>query len=240
MIERDPVTDFTMDGWTDLVRRLYDEGYRPVSFDAVEANKPHLVLRHDVHFSLDAALAIARAEAELDVRTAYFIMVRSESYNIMEPETAAALNEIRGLGHAIGLHLDASLYPTPKQMEIGADAECRTLAAATDCDIEVLSVHGLELGNGEELPDRIAGRRNLSASFFTRTVGYCSDRDGAWSPTPPLSHPAVRDRKALQLATEPLWWTGDGTERPADRMARFLNGRRQWLDEKARARLAEE
>jgi len=63
-----------------------------------------VLLRHDVDMSLDAALTMAELEAERDVAATYFLMRRSEFYNLDARSGVAALERLRALGHRVGLH----------------------------------------------------------------------------------------------------------------------------------------
>ena len=63
-----------------------------------------MLLRHDVDLSLDAALRMAELEAEAGAAATYFLMTRSEFYNLDSPSGAAAIERLRELGHRVGLH----------------------------------------------------------------------------------------------------------------------------------------
>ena len=60
------MTDWTLEGYRSLVEAALEGGYRTVGFE-VEPSAGILYLRHDVDLSLDAALRMARLEAELGV-----------------------------------------------------------------------------------------------------------------------------------------------------------------------------
>jgi hypothetical protein len=63
-----------------------------------------VLLRHDVDMSLAAALTMAELEAEHDVQATYFLMTRSDFYNLDARAGVAALARLRELGHRVGLH----------------------------------------------------------------------------------------------------------------------------------------
>ena len=77
--------------------------YRFVHFDH-EPQAGEIFLRHDVDLFLDAALRMAKLEAERGVTATYFLMTRSVFYNLGSREGEAALQRLRELGHAVGLH----------------------------------------------------------------------------------------------------------------------------------------
>ena len=74
-------TSFSPDAYLALLGALSAGGYRYVSYDAVEPEAQHLLLRHDIDFALEAAVAMAEAEHALGVRATYFVLVDTEFYN---------------------------------------------------------------------------------------------------------------------------------------------------------------
>jgi hypothetical protein len=95
--------DFDLDHYRELLLAAIAGGYRFAFFD-LEPQPGDLLLRHDVDLSLEAALAIAELEAEAGARATYFLMTRSEFYNLASPSGERALQRLRGLGHRVGLH----------------------------------------------------------------------------------------------------------------------------------------
>ena len=220
---------FTPERYAEMVRALLARGYSAVGYESVEPASRHLVLRHDLDMSLQAAEPIAEAEAVLGVAAHYFVLLRTEMYNPFSAAARATLNRIRGLGHEIGLHLDASLYGNdPAALEQAAARECSALEDAAGAPVRVVSFHRPAealLGYGKTL----AGRRHTYEPRFFKDMGYCSDSRGGWHYGAPLDHPAVGAGHALQLLTHPIWWTGAPAE-PVARLGRFLETRRALLD----------
>ena len=101
------MTDWTLDGYRELLAAALEGGYTPVHFET-EPDKGMIYVRHDVDLSLDAALRMARLEADLGVAATYFLMRSSVLYNLASEEGRATLAELRTLGHRIGLH---AVYP---------------------------------------------------------------------------------------------------------------------------------
>ena len=218
---------FTPEGYVVLLDGLHARGYEAVAFGDADPARRHLVLRHDVDMSLEAAAAMAALEAEHGLSATYFVLVRSEFYNAASATSRAALRSIRAAGHRIGLHFDAALHPADS-LDDAAQAECALLEAAAGAPIETVSFHrppAGEIGNRE----RLAGRINAYAPRFVRAMGYCSDSRGAWYHGPPLEHPAVSTGRALHLLTHPLWWMGEGST-PTEKLRRFLGRRSAILD----------
>jgi len=212
---------FGLAAYRALLGAFRDRGYAVRGFaDAAPAQR-HLILRHDIDYSLDAALPMAEMEAELGFHAAYFVLVRSAFYNPAAPDGARVLARLAALGHEIGLHFDAALYENDGgALDAAAARECALLEHMTGTPVATISFHRPApalLGRSGAL----GGRRHAYEPRFFTEMGYCSDSGGAWHRGAPLDHPAVADGRALQLLTHPIWWQDPPTE-PAKRLARFL------------------
>jgi hypothetical protein len=94
---------FDLAHYGELLAAARQGGYRFAFFDQVP-EPGDLILRHDVDLSLDAALEMARFEAERGVSTTYFLMTEGEFYNLDSASGVEALQTLRELGHRVGLH----------------------------------------------------------------------------------------------------------------------------------------
>jgi hypothetical protein len=94
---------FDLDHYAELLDAAAAGGYRWARFDH-EPEAGDLFLRHDVDLSLPAALTMARLEHARGASATYFLMTESVFYNLSSSEGRAALDELRSLGHAVGLH----------------------------------------------------------------------------------------------------------------------------------------
>jgi hypothetical protein len=94
---------FDLDHYTELLDAAGTGGYRWAAFDH-EPQPGDLFLRHDVDLSLDAALQLARLEREHGATAPYFLLTESVFYNLASSEGHDALDELRALGHHVGLH----------------------------------------------------------------------------------------------------------------------------------------
>jgi catechol 2,3-dioxygenase-like lactoylglutathione lyase family enzyme len=94
---------FDLGHYTELLAAAKAGGYRFAFFDR-EPEPGTILLRHDVDLSLEAALRVAELESEAQAHATYFLMTRSEFYNLDAPSGEAALDRLRALGHRIGLH----------------------------------------------------------------------------------------------------------------------------------------
>ena len=226
MNEADP-GEFSAAGYRALVRALLARGYTVHGFAEAEPAARHLILRHDIDMSIEAATLIAETEAELGVAAIYFVLVRSELYNPFAPSGLEALARIAALGHEIGLHFDAALY-SETALEEAAARECAVLEAFTQRPVRTISFHRPHsslLGRAGAL----AGRRHAYEPRFFSDMGYSSDSRGGWRHGHPLTHDAVTAGRALQLLTHPIWWQGPPAP-PDVRLDDLLDARLDALD----------
>jgi hypothetical protein len=94
---------FDLDHYAELLDAAQAGGYRWARFDH-EPQAGDLFLRHDVDLSLSAALRMAELERDRGAAATYFLMTESVFYNLASAEGRDALERLRELGHAVGLH----------------------------------------------------------------------------------------------------------------------------------------
>lgn len=221
--------DFTAAGYAALLAAFRERGYEARGYDAAEPHWRHLILRHDLDMSIDAALPIAALEAAAGVRASYFVLLRSEMYNVQSAASVRALAAIAGQGHDIGLHLDASLYAEDDEaLQQAAAAECAVLELVLQRPIATISFHR-PAPRLRGYAGQLAGRRHAYEPRFFSEMGYCSNSRGAWHHGHPLDHPCVAAGRALQLLTHPIWWQDAAASPVQEKLDRFAHGRYQML-----------
>ena len=189
-------TSFSPKGYEELINGLLERGYKVKDFSEAEAMQPHLVLRHDIDMSLKAAVEIAELEDRLGISAHYFVLLRTEFYNIFSKNGLQAIEDILGLGHKIGLHFDASLY-TNEELESAAEWELGCLQCLTGRKVEMVSFHRpAKFLLGRKKP--LAGRCHSYQPQFFEKMAYCSDSRGCWNYGHPHNLKAVQERRALQ------------------------------------------
>ncbi len=182
------MNDWTLEGYADLVQAALAGGYRPSRFEEDPAPGV-LYLRHDVDLSLDAALRMARLEAELGVQATYFLMTRSVFYNLASSEGVAALDGLRSLGHRVGLH---AVYP-----DASLDDRFDPIVAWHNPDRENMSAP-------------VPGAINvMEPSRFTPPT-YRSDSNQHWRSGDPRTELRAGAFPWLQLLTHPEIWAYPG------------------------------
>ena len=224
--------DFSLDGYARIVERVLNRGYRVEDFLSADPAQRHLVLRHDVDFDIEAALAMARMETSHGWHATYFILLRSEFYNPNAPRSVAALRAFSG--HEVGLHFDASIHAgNEKALAVELRREASMLSDIIGREVRTFSLHRPSpvLLDGQF---EVEGFTNAYNPRFFRDMGYCSDSQGLWRFGPPDEHAALREGRGLQLLTHPIWWTASAAATdPSARVDEFLERRAMLLDHEA-------
>lgn len=185
---------WTYDHYSFCIQKARGHGYALIPFNEItlyKQDQPLIILRHDIDYSIQRALNVARLEKSLGVRATYFIRVHAQTYNIFEYNNYLALKEIISLGHEIGLHLEAIDFA-----HITADdpldvfqREKKVLETVLKTTIISAAAHN------EHIP---AGNRRNSSFFvifnkkeagieydaydasFPKEIKYISDSSGRW------------------------------------------------------------
>jgi hypothetical protein len=220
---------FSLASYRSLLGALENRGYEARGYLDADTEKRHLILRHDIDMSLEAAVPLAELESALGIRAHYFILVRTEMYNLFSAASRKTLRALTALGHHIGLHLDASICNNDlAELQKAAVDESAVLEIAAESKVAVISFHR-PVQKLLGYSDLLGGRHHAYQPRYFSEMGYCSDSRGRWGHGHPLDHPAVRSGRALQLLTHPIWWTSDNAESTQSRLDRFIYERYRFL-----------
>jgi hypothetical protein len=221
--------DFTETHYRDLLR-LAKKKYSFIDYSRVESlEKDRFILwRHDVDFSVNRALALAKIEKKEGISAIYFLRLSSDFYNIFELRLKKKLETIFYLGHRFGLHFDVDSHSIHSETELieYLSMEKKILESLLNTEITVFSFHNPtpEILTNDQF--RYAGMINTYARYFREDVGYCSDSNGYWRNRRlwDVLEKAKEDR--LQVLTHPVWWQ-ETVMSPKERVWRCIDGRAQ-------------
>jgi hypothetical protein len=180
--------DFSLAHYGELLDAARAGGYCWAFFD----QKPQagdLLLRHDVDLSLEAALALARLEAEAGAAATYFLMRESVFYNLDSAVGRAALEELRALGHRVGLH---AVWPNAD-----LDGRFDPVVAWHNPDPDFMRVS-------------VEGAVNAMEEGFFDPATYRSDSNQHWRSGCPEDDLRAGAFPWLQLLTHPEIWVYEG------------------------------
>jgi hypothetical protein len=183
----DKGTPFTLDSYRAHVERSAAM-YPLVGFEVIDdpdiAARSFCMLRHDIDYSPARSLRLARIEAELGVRTTYTVQLGSRFYNPFEKETRAQLQEIRALGHDIGLHFDAVWHRIEDEaaLEEAIASEADLLSRLIGAPVRMFSFHDTTPSSRRSATPPILTATGVSAAGTRRSK---SGRNACrCSPTP--------------------------------------------------------
>lgn len=227
-MEQEPIDTYNYGDFTEAnYRRLLTLARSKYRFSTYEnlPGEPHVLWRHDIDFSVQRALALARIENELGVQATYFFDLHCDFYNLFERAIYDAARSIMALGHEIGLHFDAEFYSSGQALEMKLDFEKRVLGELFDRPIKVFSWHNPQ-GVPEDLlaRDSIAGMVNVYGPFWRNNYKYCSDSNGYWRHERLENILKTEPKNNLHILTHPGWWTPEPLS-PFERVKRCITGR---------------
>jgi hypothetical protein len=202
---------FSPQGYADLLATAKEAGYTCAAFrNAFAAPSPALILRHDVDFSLAAAVRLAELEAELGVQSTYFVMVANDYYNSLAKKNRERLRRLIALGHEVGLHWDSSTYPDNERAM--ADQFTREIGMLGDIIGEPVISASQHIPTDSPLFDVESLIQNEAyAAKFRARFQYVSDSSMAWRAKTPLD--LLAEGVEMQFNSHPLWWVASGDTR---------------------------
>ena len=93
-----------------LITKILERGYRTVFYSQSPPERGALILRHDIDFDIGYAYQLSLVEDELGVKSTYFFLLRSKSYNLLDHKNLEMVESIKSRGHHISLHFDPTVY----------------------------------------------------------------------------------------------------------------------------------
>mgnify|MGYP000158962818 FL=1 len=179
------------------------------------------VLRHDIEFSIDRALTMARMEHDdLGVHSTYTVQLRNNTYNALSQKNIEAIQEIESMGHYIGLHQNPPQMSDDELVDyITKDIE--TLEHYYGFSVDRFAFHRCGSNPGilekyVEVPDKINCYAKEFFHYFSGDkpeelrVHYLADSNHEWKYGHPLHVDYWDLPQKMQLLTHPFSWSDDG------------------------------
>lgn len=220
-------SEFTESGYREILK-LAAARYRFANFGDLGGDR-HVLWRHDLDGSVHRALSLAKIEREEGAVATYFFMLKSRFYDLYDPDVLNRAKTIVSLGHRVGLHFDAEVYPdqawSDDAIEHSLATERDRLGNLLNCDVEAVSFHNPGMTTLQTPTDPILAQM-VNAYGVPRhdEYGYCSDSNGYWRFEPLPSVLKSNRHERLQVLTHPEWWTPEPMA-PRERIERCVNGR---------------
>ena len=196
--------------------------------DIRENTKKFCILRHDIEFSVDRALKLAIIENEIGVKSTYTVQLRNNTYNALSEKNIDAIQQIKKLGHEIGLHQNPPLMEK-NELKKYILKDIETLEHYYRFEIDRFAFH--RCGSTPQLlewyvqvPNKINCYDKKFFHYYKNkkpsklNVIYLADSNHKWKYGYPLDFDFSKVDK-LQLLTHPYSWTVEGF----DNYGNFLN-----------------
>jgi hypothetical protein len=170
-----------------------------------------ILLRHDIDFSLDAALELAKLESKNKIFSTYYILLHSNFYNALSETGKKFIKKISSLGHEIGLHYDTNfLSSNQEEAKNQLEYELSILSSITNKKILTAVAHNPSLNSNSkfQLPENIIDP--MSKKLLNDTL-YISDSTQNWRNKCMCAH--INNKSKLQILTHPIWWSKESSNR---------------------------
>ncbi|HYO91236.1 MAG TPA: hypothetical protein VEQ40_06350 [Pyrinomonadaceae bacterium] len=205
--------NYSLDSYRLIIERAQAAGYAflPFTLDERPVGK-RIYLRHDVDYSLEMALELARINAALGVSATFCVLLRSQIYNLLSSWSLELVGQIHALGQQIGLHAttaESEVDEIEKELRADFDFARRNLPMMS----EVFCWHNPtpEVLKQSEPFERMAGLVNAYGERFTRDIAYFSDSNMRNSVEDFLRHVESGEHQAMQLLFHPFNWVAGGS-----------------------------
>lgn len=199
--------NFTYGSYRNMLSLLRERDYTVRNYHNYEAAPRFVILRHDVDQSLSQAVRLAELEAEEGVSSTWFVLLRTDFYNVASRDSLEKLRRIQSLGHEIGLHFDeASYVPAldPDGLVQSIIKECGLLSALLETEVSTVSMHRPSKTT-LEADYQISGIVNSYGKTFFRDFKYLSDSRRRWrEPVLDIIRSGEYDR--LHILTHAFWY----------------------------------
>jgi len=227
-----PADHFSLNFYKDSIKLLKDSGYTFIFFDEVkDTNTSKEVLwRHDIDFSPQQALHLAKIEKDLSVKGTYFFQTGSQFYNIFEERTKAIIREIAALNHQIGVHFDIGAYKINSKvaLERYLGFEKSILEEISLHEINVFSFHNPTIEAQSFRDKSYSNMINVYSDNIRSSFEYCSDSNGVWKDINMLDF-IKNGNKKIQILTHPGWWLNDKNLSPNNKVKYLLDKRNETI-----------
>lgn len=206
----DHASDFTTDKYRQLLREA-KATWNFIPFSEYERPGKNILWRHDIDVSLERAQALAKIEAEEEIRSTFFVLLRGEYYNPLSPSSVKSLRTIAELGHELGLHFDPSFYgdktKTNKKLFEYLTQEKKILEKLLNVNIKSFSWHNPTIGRWLSIKkNKYAGMINAYSSALCLHYKYVSDSNGFWRHERLNDILKKHEVAKLYVLTHPEWW----------------------------------
>ena len=209
---------FSFADYREIINIIKESG-RQATYQEALTRDEFVIMRHDVEYSVERALALSRVEESMDFRSHYFFQWTNNSYNILSRKNRDILREMHERGQHIGLHFALNGMTDMREVRRQILQEIEMLSTMLGFEIRDFSIH-------RPSPDALAANMKfeniLNAyqdEFFSFNpkaaegvpleIKYMSDANHIWRYGYPDRENILKNKK-VQILTHPFAWTKEG------------------------------
>lgn len=199
--------DFTYTHYREILENALKAGYQITSFHdstTIDKSKKVLYLRHDVDGNLTKALTMAKIESEMGISATYFLLLNSPLYNLLETRSLAYIQEIKSLGHWLGLHIDPTMCAEMRLNSVSQLVE--VLLDHFEALIPIERVVSFHRPSPEVLNKEFPQFTSTYEPRFFSQIKYISDSRRMWREGDPCKILKEGRFDQIQLLVHPIWW----------------------------------
>jgi hypothetical protein len=178
------------------------------------STKNFCLIRHDIEFSIDRAVKMAKIDNSLGIKSSFFIQVKSDCYNAISDESIKKIKQIIKLKHYIGIHFYVSnLKKKSLIIQKELKKQIKILELALGRKIDRVSIH--------RPPKWILSKENIIFKRYINTysnfffefkknpseIKYYADSNHRWNYGHPLNDTKF---KKFQILLHPDEWSEKG------------------------------
>jgi len=203
-----------------FISLFLDAGYRAVKFlDENLTSTAMIILRHDVDWSVEAAVKVAKWNIELGIFSTFFFLLNSDFYNIFSQRNYEQIVQIAMMGHTVALHLEKGFCEIPEFAQKTYNIFYDWLSFA---DKRIISNH-----RPSHLTPQNALLNICKSTYddkFIKEIKYFSDSGCTWRHYP-FDSIEFKEKKSIQMLLHPIWWVYEGSN-AAIKFKKFLAERK--------------
>lgn len=180
--------------------------YKFCNYENYQHSNRCVILRHDVDFSLEAALKFAELEYKQGIRSTYFILLATPFYNPFHRKSKNVIKAIKDMGHTIGLHFDETSYFISNKEELIRHVEREIAILSNGLNMDIISVSMHRPSQWVlEADIKFASIINTYSKKFFKDFKYLSDSRMCWrEDVYKVIQSGLYDR--LHILTHPIWY----------------------------------
>lgn len=177
-------------------------------------NPKTIILRHDVDYTMNGVLDFASIEHDLGISATYLFRIHADEYNLFSPINYSALEQLKQMGHEIGLHFETMNIGRSINMDPTVLLTKEKIILETILDEPVFTcsehrelsgiVHQTPLFHKEHNPYNFGFDFYAMDPKYSKNMKYLSDSNANWREGDLLQHIDYHDR--FQILIHPDWW----------------------------------